>query len=224
MRILGGKLYLFAVAVKRHSLTKSTMEPKLNSTASISDHRLVTARQLPSPHYDARPDADDISLLVIHCISLPEGTYGSPYVEQLFLGSLDTSPDSDFAYLDGLRVSSHLVIRRDGAVEQYVPFNQRAWHAGKSSYCGRTRCNDFSIGIELEGTDQDRYTEAQYQQLAVITAALLSHYPQLRRDRIVGHEDIAPGRKTDPGRGFDWQRYRNQLQAIENSCPEQEKL
>ena len=224
MRILGGKLYLFAIAVKRHSSINRMGEPADSAAAPIVEHQLVAARQLPSPHFDARPDADDISLLVIHCISLPEGCYGSPYVEQLFLGTLDTSADSEFAYLDGLRVSAHLVIRRDGSVEQYVPFDQRAWHAGQSSYGGRTRCNDFSIGIELEGTDQDSYTDAQYQQLSAATAALLDYYPRLQRNRIVGHQDIAPGRKTDPGRGFDWHRYQQLLAATAHNCHEQENL
>ena len=213
MGILGGKLYLFAIAVKRHSSINRTSEQPTMAVDAIVGHRLAGAQQRLSPHYDARPDADDISLLVIHCISLPEGSYASPYVEQLFMGTLDTSADSEFAYLDGVRVSAHLVIRRDGLIEQYVPFDQRAWHAGKSSFGGRTRCNDFSIGIELEGTDQDRYTDAQYQQLAATTDALLNHYPRLRRNRIVGHQDIAPGRKTDPGQGFDWQRYLHLLTA-----------
>lgn len=202
MRILGGKLYLFATSVKRHS---------------IKNHRLIAARQFDSPHYDARPTSTDISLLVVHCISLPEGDYGTPYVEQLFMGTLETSAGSPFQYLDGLRVSAHLVIRRDGSIEQYVPFNQRAWHAGKSSFCGRTRCNDYSIGIELEGTDKDEYTDCQYDQLVAITAALLAHYPDMRRNRIVGHQDIAPGRKTDPGQGFDWQRYHHLILDYDRS-------
>ena len=177
----------------------------------IDKHWLVNAKHLASPHADARPVSDDINLLVIHCISLPEGHYDTPYVEQLFMGNLDTSPATPFNALAGLRVSAHVVIRRHGAVEQYVAFNQRAWHAGKSSYCGRRRCNDFSIGIELEGTDHDSYTEQQYQQLVQVTQALLACYPNLRRNRIVGHEDIARGRKTDPGPGFDWHYFQRLL-------------
>ncbi|MGM0480871.1 MAG: 1,6-anhydro-N-acetylmuramyl-L-alanine amidase AmpD [Pseudomonadota bacterium] len=179
----------------------------------IKEHYLQTATHFASPHCDARPEAEAISLLVIHCISLPEGCYGTPYVKDLFLGNLDTSEGSGFEPLAGLTVSAHLVIRRNGQVEQYVPFNQRAWHAGQSSYCGRRRCNDFSIGIELEGTDKQPYTAVQYQQLVTITELLLAHYPALSRDRIVGHQHIAPGRKTDPGMAFDWSHYLTQLQT-----------
>lgn len=164
--------------------------------------------QYPSPHCDERPLDDDISLLVVHCISLPEGHFGTPYVHDLFMGQLDVAADPAFKPLAGLKVSAHLVIRRNGRLEQYVPFNRRAWHAGQSSFCGRQRCNDFSIGIELEGTDYSAYTDEQYQQLAAVTEALMLDYPQLRKDAIVGHEDIAPGRKTDPGKQFDWARYR----------------
>ncbi|MGM0525275.1 MAG: 1,6-anhydro-N-acetylmuramyl-L-alanine amidase AmpD [Pseudomonadota bacterium] len=174
---------------------------------SIKNHCLTDARFVASPHYDARPDAADINLLVIHCISLPEGEFGTPYVEQLFKGTLDTTAGSGFEPLAGLRVSAHLVIRRDGQLEQYVPFNQRAWHAGVSSYCGRRRCNDYSIGIELEGTDNSEYTQQQYQQLVAVSRALLAEYPKLTRQRIVGHEHIARGRKTDPGTGFKWSHY-----------------
>lgn len=209
MMILGGKLYLFATSVKRHT---------------IKNHRLVEARQFTSPHYDARPSSADISLLVVHCISLPEGDYGTPFVEQLFMGELDTSHSSPFQYLAGLRVSAHLVIRRDGSVEQYVPFDQRAWHAGRSSFCGRKRCNDYSIGIELEGTDKDQYTDRQYEQLVAITTTLLTHYPRMRRNRIVGHQDIAPGRKTDPGQGFDWSRYHQLLVDYDRSTVSRETL
>ena len=196
MTILGGKLYLFATLVKRHT---------------IKNHRLTSAQQFSSAHFDERPAATDIDLLVIHCISLPEGHYGTPFVEQLFMGELDTSPASQFHYLEGVRVSAHLVIRRNGDIEQYVPFDKRAWHAGQSSFNGRERCNDYSIGIELEGTDHGRYTEAQYLQLAGVTKALLSAYPTMCHRRIVGHEDIAPGRKTDPGSGFNWSQYVNDL-------------
>lgn len=166
------------------------------------------ARHLPSPHCDARPLPDDISLLVIHGISLPPGEFGGPYVEQLFLGTLDCSLHPYFAGLQGLRVSSHFFIRRDGELLQFVSCLERAWHAGQSHFAGRDRCNDFSLGIELEGTDQQAYTAAQYDVLAELTQALQMRWPQLRADRIVGHEHIAPGRKTDPGPAFDWLRYR----------------
>ncbi|MEX1222796.1 MAG: 1,6-anhydro-N-acetylmuramyl-L-alanine amidase AmpD [Idiomarina sp.] len=179
----------------------------------IRQHCLSEARFEPSPHADARPDEQDINLLVVHCISLPEGRFGEPYIHDLFMGQLDSSAHPDFAILKGLRVSAHVVIRRDGEVVQYVPFNQRAWHAGKSWYCGRRRCNDFSIGIELEGTDYQSYTEQQYQQLVQIAAALMHTYPALNRRRIVGHQHIAPGRKTDPGPGFDWHHFHTLLTA-----------
>ena len=196
MTILGHKLYRFAEPVKRHI---------------IKNHWIRDVKHCASPHYDERPDEQDISLLVIHCISLPEGEYGTPYVKDLFMGELQSNAHPDFAPLEGLRVSAHCVIRRDGTLEQYVPFDKRAWHAGQSRYCGRKRCNDFSIGIELEGTDQSAYTDKQYQCLVEVTELLLMHYPKLNRRRIIGHEHIAPGRKTDPGSGFDWPRYLNQL-------------
>lgn len=179
----------------------------------IREHCLSAARFEPSPHVDSRPDAQDISLLVVHCISLPEGSFGQPYIHDLFMGQLDCHAHPDFAVLEGLRVSAHVVIRRDGEVVQYVPFNQRAWHAGKSAYCGRRRCNDFSVGIELEGTDYQSYTELQYQQLVQIAVALIDTYPALTQRRIVGHEHIAPGRKTDPGPGFDWHYFHTLLTA-----------
>jgi len=177
----------------------------------IKNHKITTAAQHPSPHYDERPQSAEVSLLVIHCISLPEGQYGTPYIRQLFMGDLEPDAHPDFAILKGLRVSAHCVIRRDGTLEQYVPFDKRAWHAGMSRYCGRRRCNDFSIGIELEGTDHSAYTQEQYEQLIAVTKALIGTYPNLNRRRIVGHQDIAPGRKTDPGSEFDWQTYLNAL-------------
>lgn len=169
------------------------------------------ARHLSSPHCDARPLADDISLLVIHGISLPPGEFGGPYVEQLFLGTLDCSLHPYFAGLQGLRVSSHFFIRRDGELLQFVSCLARAWHAGQSHFAGRDRCNDFSLGIELEGTDHVPYTAIQYEVLVELTLALQVRWPLLRAERIVGHEHIAPGRKTDPGPAFDWLRYRAML-------------
>lgn len=179
----------------------------------IQDHCLTSARQFQSPHADLRPEQTDINLLVVHGISLPAGEFGGPYIHDLFMGQLDCQAHPDFAVLEGLRVSAHLVIRRDGEVIQYVPFNQRAWHAGRSWYCGRPRCNDFAIGIELEGTDDTSYTDQQYQQLADIATLLVEHYPLLRRQRIVGHQHIAPGRKTDPGPAFDWDKFQSLLRA-----------
>lgn len=181
----------------------------------ISEHWLLGARRCLSPFYDQRPDEQDISLLVIHGISLPPDHFGGPYIDQLFTGALKGDEHPYLASVAGLKVSSHLLIRRDGEIVQYVPFHQRAWHAGRSVYQGRSRCNDFAIGIELEGTDVRPYSEQQYQQLTAVTAALVAHYPRLGGQRalarIVGHEDIAPGRKTDPGQAFSWPLYRGLL-------------
>lgn len=165
------------------------------------------ARQIPSPFFNQRPSGCELSLLVIHCISLPEGHYGGKAIEQLFSGCLDCSADPSFSSLVGVEVSAHCVIRRDGGIEQYVPFAKRAWHAGLSCFAGISGCNDYSIGIELEGTDKSSYTEAQYQALAGLTADIQKHYPAITADRITGHSNIAPQRKTDPGSGFDWRYY-----------------
>jgi len=190
------------------------MSPPSSSSWSVdAGHRLYGARQLESPHCDARPDADDISLLVIHGISLPPGEFGGPWIDALFLGQLDPHAHPYFEEIRGLRVSAHCCIARDGVLTQYVPFDRRAWHAGVSQWQGRERCNDFSIGIELEGCDTLAYTDAQYQQLTQLARALLHHYPRLHPTGIVGHSDIAPGRKTDPGPAFDWARFRTTLEA-----------
>ncbi len=149
--------------------------------------------------------------MVIHNISLPAGCFGLPYIEQLFLGTLDTEAEPSFAELKGLEVSAHFLIRRDGELRQYVSVDQRAWHAGVSNFAGRSGCNDFAVGIELEGTDDSGFTEAQYHKLITLSQSLRLAYPDITKERIVGHSDIAPGRKTDPGPGFDWQRY---LQAL----------
>lgn len=175
---------------------------------NLQAHRLTPVTWQCSPHADERPDSNDISLLVVHGISLPEGEFGGPYINDLFLGCLDCEAHPNFSILEGLRVSAHCLIRRDGEIIQYVDFNRRAWHAGVSSWQGRERCNDYSIGIELEGTDSTPYTKQQYLALAEVTRVLQQHYPEITNERIVGHEDIAPGRKTDPGPAFDWQTYR----------------
>jgi AmpD protein len=163
----------------------------------------------PSPHSDARPEGMGIELLVIHGISLPPGEFGGPFIDQLFTGTLDKQIHPYFAGIIHLRVSAHLLIRRTGEVTQYVSFQQRAWHAGQSCFAGRTCCNDFSIGIELEGCDNVPYTEEQYLQLAQIIKMLQQAWPVLTAERIVGHSDIAPGRKTDPGAVFEWEKLRN---------------
>lgn len=163
-----------------------------------------------SPNFDERPDESDICLIVVHCISLPPGEFGGEWIDRLFTNTLPEDEHPYFRGIHQLRVAAHALIRRDGAVTQYVPFHKRAWHAGASNYQGRERCNDFSIGIELEGTETVEYTGAQYNALAGIIAGLLDNYPRLSRKDIAGHSDIAPGRKTDPGDSFDWQR----LQAL----------
>lgn len=178
----------------------------------IIDHRLENARQQDSPNCSDRGSAE-VSLLVIHNISLPPGKYGGTYIDELFCNTLDCSQHEFFAELKDLKVSSHLLIRRDGEIVQYVPFNKQAWHAGVSSFEGHEQCNQFSIGIELEGTDEEEFTDVQYQVLISVTNELLKTYPKLLKDRIVGHSDIAPKRKTDPGPCFDWQYYRKSLEC-----------
>ncbi|EOC3070057.1 1,6-anhydro-N-acetylmuramyl-L-alanine amidase AmpD [Cronobacter malonaticus] len=173
----------------------------------VKDGWLVDARHAPSPHHDCRPEDEAPSLLVVHNISLPPGEFGGPWIDALFAGKLDSQAHPYFAGIAHLRVSAHCLIRRDGEIVQYVPFNKRAWHAGVSWYQGRERCNDFSIGIELEGTDVQPYTDAQYRQLAAVTRTLISLYPAMK-NHMTGHSDIAPERKTDPGPAFDWTRFR----------------
>ncbi len=172
----------------------------------IKHHWLSSAQYISSPNFDDRSDASDISLLVIHCISLPPGEFGGDYINQLFCNALNPTEHSYFKEIYQLKVSAHLLINRMGDIIQYVPFNKRAWHAGVSSYQGRERCNDFSIGIELEGTEFVPYTDVQYDALNAVIAVLLDTYPKLSRQHITGHSDIAPERKTDPGASFDWNR------------------
>lgn len=173
----------------------------------IESGLLETARFVPSPNCDPRPEPGAIGLLVIHNISLPPREFGGAYIEALFTNCLDPAAHPYFQTIHGLEVSSHLLIRRDGELIQYVPFHLRAWHAGKSCFAGRERCNDFSIGIELEGADDIPYEQEQYRQLVAVTRALMRAYPAITRECIVGHSDIAPGRKTDPGPAFDWKHY-----------------
>lgn len=172
---------------------------------------LDAASQVPSPNCDDRPEHAVINLLVIHSISLPPGEYGGPYIEALFTGSLDPGAHPYFRAVHQMKVSAHALIRRSGAIVQFVPFHLRAWHAGESCFEGRARCNDFSIGIELEGSDDCPYENAQYRALAELARALMVSYPEITPKRMVGHCDIAPGRKTDPGPAFDWPRLRASL-------------
>ena len=165
---------------------------------------LVGARRVESPNCDARPVAATLDLVVVHGISLPPAEFGGPWIDRLFTNTLPSDAHPYFAAIAAARVSAHVLIDRAGAVTQYVPFQMRAWHAGQSSYRGRTACNDFSVGIELEGTDDIPYEATQYDALAAVVRALRAAYATLAQAPIVGHSDIAPGRKTDPGRVFDW--------------------
>lgn len=167
---------------------------------------LKGVRRVPSPNCDARPAPADIDLVVIHGISLPPDEYGGPHIDRLFTNTLDPAGHPYFGEICHLRVSAHVLIDRDGRLTQYVPFDQRAWHAGESCWAGREACNDFSIGIEFEGSDEAPYAAAQYRTGARLLHAIRAAWPAITRDRVVGHSDVAPGRKTDPGPAFDWDR------------------
>ncbi len=183
---------------------------QLKLNVKIENHKVLGAKWCPSTNYNERPSVD-VSMLVIHNISLPPNQFGGSYIEDFFCNQLDCNGHPYFQEIKDLQVSAHLLIRRDGELVQFVPFNKRAWHAGRSEFNGETECNDFSIGIELEGSDDIPFEDAQYQTLTHVTQAIMQAYPQLIVERIVGHSDIAPGRKTDPGRCFDWQKYKNIL-------------
>jgi AmpD protein len=172
----------------------------------IDSGLMLGVRQIASPNHDARAPGAEADLIVVHGISLPPGDFGGPWIDRLFTNTLPAEMHPYFAEVCSLRVSSHLVVQRDGAVTQYVRFTDRAWHAGTSNYQGREACNDFSVGVELEGTDTLEYEAVQYGALAEVVAALCAAYPRLSPQRIVGHSDISPGRKTDPGPAFDWPR------------------
>jgi N-acetyl-anhydromuramoyl-L-alanine amidase len=186
---------------------------KIDVTSGLLD----AARQVPSPNFNERPPGASPELIVIHGISLPPGEFGGETIDRFFTNCLDCSLHPYFREIEGLQVSSHLLIRRDGEIVQYVPFSRRAWHAGVSRYRGRENCNDFSVGIELEGTDELPYAEVQYERLAEVVACLLRTYDSLSARDIVGHCDIAPGRKTDPGPAFDWPCFRRRLTLVMNA-------
>lgn len=182
----------------------------------ITDSFLLSnTRVVSSPNYDFRPAGSGVSLLVIHCMSLPAGEFGTPYIEELFLNTLDEGAHSSFASLKNLKVSSHLVIRRTGVITQYVPFNLRSWHAGTSIYEGRQNCNDYSIGIELEGTSTTEFEDSQYESLSKVSQLIMGRFPEITLSRIVGHQEVARGRKSDPGIEFDWSRYLGEVAKIE---------
>ena len=173
-----------------------------------ADGWLSGLHRRPSPNCDQRPPGVEVDMLVIHNISLPPGVFAGPGVLQLFENRLDPAEHPFYAGIAELRVSAHLWVRRSGALYQFVPLTQRAWHAGPSQWQGRERCNDFSIGIELEGSDERPFTQAQYQSLKRLARVLRPAFPSIAVDRVLGHSDIAPGRKTDPGPCFDWERMR----------------
>jgi AmpD protein len=179
----------------------------------LDSARMRGATYIASPNFDSRPAGVEADLIVVHGISLPPDEFGGPWIDRLFTNTLPAEVHPYFAQIASLRVSSHLVIRRDGALTQFVKFTDRAWHAGESLYEGRQACNDFSIGVEMEGADTIAYEEAQYAALADAIAALCAAYPRLSPARLVGHSDIAPGRKTDPGPAFDWPRARRLIDA-----------
>jgi len=180
------------------------MEIELDSEG----HWLRNVRRVRSDNCDARPEGSAIDMVVIHAISLPPRQYGGPHIDELFTNRLPASAHPYFAEIANLRVSSHLLVDRSGKITQYVPFHLRAWHAGDSCFEGRAACNDFSIGIELEGCDEEPYAAAQYEVAAQAVKALMARWPAIAARRVVGHCDIAPGRKTDPGPAFDWEHFR----------------
>ncbi len=183
---------------------------QINTTTGLLDE----CTQCPSPNKDPRPDNTAIDLIVVHSISLPPGQYGGNSIEGFFQNNLDRNEHPYFEEICDLQVSSHVLIKRSGEIVQFVPFDERAWHAGQSSYQGRERCNDFSIGIELEGTDSDDFEDIQYQQLAQLVSTLKITYPDIA-DHITGHSDISPGRKKDPGTGFSWDKLNDNISTRE---------
>ncbi|TCH64599.1 1,6-anhydro-N-acetylmuramyl-L-alanine amidase AmpD [Acinetobacter sp. ANC 4862] len=177
----------------------------------VIDGQLIGARQVASPNYNQRPEQTEIQLVVVHNISLPPSQFGGGYIEQFFQNQLDWSKHPYFQSIEGMQVSTHLLILRTGEVLQFVNFNDRAWHAGRSSYLAKKECNDYSIGIELEGSDDQPFEEVQYSVLAEVIATLQAAYPKILQ-HLAGHSDIAPGRKTDPGPYFDWPKTRAFIQ------------
>ncbi len=182
---------------------------QINPTTGLLDE----CKQCSSPNKDARPENTAIDLIVVHSISLPPGVYGSEAIEHFFQNQLNKNQHPYFEEIHALKVSSHVLIKRTGQIVQFVPFHERAWHAGQSNYQGRERCNDFSIGIELEGTDSDDFEDTQYLQLALLVSALQQTYPALTGN-ITGHSDISPGRKKDPGTGFNWDKLQQQINCL----------
>ncbi|MCW8832223.1 MAG: 1,6-anhydro-N-acetylmuramyl-L-alanine amidase AmpD [Colwellia sp.] len=190
----------------------------LRSLFTLEKGWLLAAEHHKSPFFTPRCIGEQINLLVVHNISLPAGQFGGNHISELFLGQIDPDAHPSFADIAQLQVSAHCLIRRDGSIIQYVSFDDKAWHAGVSTFEGREKCNDFSIGIELEGTDDIPYEEEQYHQLAKLTVSLQQSYPLICNNNIVGHCDIAPGRKTDPGQAFNWQFFHQVLHALQENA------
>ena len=171
-------------------------------------------RQLASPHFNERPAKTVVDMIVLHAISLPPGQFDTEAIDDLFLGRLDCAAHPDFSELAGLKVSAHFLVDRQGGVTQFVPCGQRAWHAGESSWQGRGNCNDYAIGIEIVGDEEQPFTDVQYRETARLCRVLMQRYPDIEQSRIVGHAEVAPGRKWDPGRQWDWVRFRRSLAHI----------
>ncbi len=205
---MGSNCYEQSAAIVAYAIPMTDHLTLPGLEVDLDAGRLRGVRWVASPNFDARPPGVDVDLIVVHGISLPPGAFGGPWIDCLFSNTLPPEEHPYFATVSSLRVSSHLVLRRDGEITQYVRFADRAWHAGRSSYAGRDECNDYSIGIELEGADTTPYEDVQYRVLARVVAALCAAYPRLSSSRLVGHSDVAPGRKTDPGPAFDWPRAR----------------
>ena len=177
----------------------------------IENHIFKQSQIYNSPNFNERPDESDIRLIIIHCISLPPDQYGGDFVKDFFLNNLDTTKHEYFNEIKDFKVSPHIFIKRNGEVLQFVPFNKRAWHAGKSIFRGVPDCNDYSIGIELEGSEDDFFSKEQYSSLIIATKAIIETYPLINKENIIGHSDISPGRKTDPGKVFEWNTYLESL-------------
>lgn len=197
---------------KTQNATKQ--QDTVKQVITVEQGWLSSARRVISPNVNTRPDNETVSVLVIHNISLPPSQFDNGYIEQFFTNQLPADAHPYFADIADLQVSAHVLITRAGEVIQFVPFDQRAWHAGRSCFAGRENCNNFSIGIELEGADDIAYTHAQYTVLAQVAQCITVNYPAITSDHIVGHSDIAPGRKTDPGESFDWTRFRDSLAKV----------
>jgi len=187
------------------------MRPELHISSSgwLDEVEIIV-----SPNFESRPADCDIKLVVVHGISLPPGQFGGGYIQQLFTNCLDSAEHEYFAEIEGMQVSAHCLIERDGNLIQFVSFQDRAWHAGQSCWQEEDNCNDFSIGIELEGTDEEPYEEKQYRQLARLVIALRKQYPAISEHSLCGHSDIAPGRKTDPGPCFDWSKLKQLVNEL----------